>query len=892
MVSKNQKNLIKFIVLLLIALNFRGFLGTIVGGDDFQIYDDFYTGFRDDLWETYEHTKADNCNANACGFNPIEGCAFKKGWFDCNNGVASYNKKEIEEYLWELECEENTCGGASVGFDDPIVEAGGTYSEGGFSFYMPYTEEAPRQLGVACLQDCPPPPPPVKVPLQCEKFGGQVTSYYGTTGSNKANCAAHEQEQMCQQCYGFDGNIGANPCGTGCFICSCLFGENFCTTGSTTSYGECGGYKQDTCKQPSLIRHEDTRDLGVITVTTGNMNLLAERTLAGAYNYCAGKITKAEAKTTKKFDNEDIKITYTNAQGETTGSLKYGDTSIPLSSVPNSIIEIRRSDDFDLTQYDVYSNGQFLMEGNNPNPSSLEFKGRMTIHSVKYKPYYSCAIDYETEVVVRDRYNAGQTIDINDLTYTPKKFCPTDLGVLIITEQGLTDEKGSITQALAQGETITIETDCGAQTNCVDAEYIQVDYISNYVTGMSEKCGLGQVYEVTDNNTGDGKCVQVAGQAISTNELLYCKADSDCKIPAKCEDTTVECVNSTCDYESATCSQDQIINDLLTEATTILDEPQINVLDDGITKVTFTTPQDLIGTDFAVSGREHIFGNDDCYRPEDPVTGEPTWGYIPASTEGCYAINVNWGGYSFSIENGETKVLDEHVSVKYRLSGRGAYYGEKDCATVGEGEDEVTSCIFYDYEFRPKDSNSNIFEVTLTNLFELEDVEYDSYVKLNDDKHITLTLKNNIKVDADGGFNTRLSTGLRDIFYDTLDIQETFTASTSKEYELNIDTTELGVNNFEIIPYINILGTQKYRRMSLDIPYIVNQDGSEGKDVTINIDFDPEDFQDDKPKKITAEKSLFTNEEGEPNILAILSVGAAVIYFMQGGGKKPRKRKR
>ena len=470
------------------------------------------------------------------------------------------------------------------------------------------------------------------------------------------------------------------------------------------------------------------------------------------------------------------------------------------SNVKNSavIFEIRRYDDFDPSKYVWIIAGKEIRTGSNTEPVSLTIDGGTAYFEyVRYQPYFSCEIDYDTEVVVRDNFGVGSDIVIDDLTYVATKFCPQDLGALIFSEVGLTDEKGSLTETLAQGEMIRIREDCTGIDNCVEAAILSFDYITKYVTDMTERCGVGQVYD-----TDEKACLQIAGQQIQTETLLICNTDSNCGIPSNCPGTTVSCVDSRCEYNSPSCTDEQLINNILVQKTLDLSDPTITTVGDGIITANFNAPKTVLGQPFLINSISPLTIKSEC-RVED--------GYLSPSKEGCYEVEFEWGNYLFTIENGGEKKLDGNFHVQFDMGGLGVFNGNN-------GEKD------FNYEFVGSADDYQIqIDLTMTDLIGFNVNEYSERALLNGDYKIKLDMTNNIFTVVDSGYNIKVKKDIRTVEERLPPVKVSYKPGTAT-HTVSLPSDELGIFRAEIIPYMRVFDGLDYLGSKLDISYFIESE--------------------------------------------------------------------
>lgn len=625
----------------------------------------------------------------------------------------------------------------------------------------------------------------------------------------------------------------------------------------------------------------------------------------------SGPSRKNKITSTKEFTTDDIKIRLKAMEYEVgyppqryPTEIYFGEFRIPLfDDIPweriivqheaddqrrdwDGLLEIKRYDDLDLSKFVVLRDGIEIATGVQPGPAKISFQGRdMYIDYVKYQPYYSCEVDPSTEVVVRDKYDGGQTINIEDLTYTPTKFCPQDLGVLIFSDEGFTDEKGSITQKLAEGENLDIPSD----------QYWQIDYVTKYVTDMTERCGVGEAYD-----TFIRKCVSVAGQEIPTPTLLYCEQSSDCILPAKCDDAIVSCDNNQCNYASIQCTPEQIINEVLVEKTVVLKEPVIIEIKTDGNQFPVTTNAEK--TSMQVAERAFYIS-----KPRFLCGGSTDRGYNTDQT--CYEADVTWGDFSFTIKGGE-KYQTTYVDFEYQMTGRGVYYGNR-TKTV-DGEPQIT---FYNNTFREEEDWSNTVTVTAKGLLDIIDLNYQEAQELNGDGKLSLTIRNNLWDLDQSGYYLRVNKELRDIQTEFTPKKLPYDYGVNTE-RLDLPNDELGVYVVEIAPYIEFVPGEEFLFKQLSIGYYVATDLPGDEIAVAGCESDSDCYVGQCENKIcyvtireTTTDTVNTEGTGENalkgltiggdesdfspiTILVILAAVVGVILIYTEAKKKPKKRRR
>ena len=572
-------------------------------------------------------------------------------------------------------------------------------------------------------------------------------------------------------------------------------------------YNQCRMTIEDTFGQEAIDDKYKT-----ITYANGQ---LAISSILHMSNFCPRTLYRTSATSTRAFTTEDLKIKIDwNGRDRKTDSgcnpvpfpqIYFGNQLINVPVIVGAYVgrcansgavkavtakgtlEIKRYDDLDLAKYVVIWQGEEILLGRNDEPAQLKLAGNIKVDEVRYEPYYSCEIDYETEVVVRDKFLGGSIVGIPTLTYTPKKFCPEDLGVLIFSPAGLTDEKGSITRSIAEGKDIVIPDD----------QYWQIDYVTNYVDGMKERCNVvGEVY-----STEKEKCIQVSQQAIEEEVLISCTENTDCIIPPNCKYTLSECVENVCVYNSTSCDMTQIINYLEVVGTLIIDEPKITKLSEGETTIRFTGDKEILGQMFEsykprVLYNEDGTGNQQCYVDWDDYVDH----------DECYEVTANWGEHNMKIIDTQKVELNEFISVSYDQTARGAFRGDKGLPP----ED-------YFYEFVKDSDWANTFEVTLSNIITIEDTKYEEAYKLNSPAVLGMTLKNNIIEDVVGGYRIEITKSMTDKV--TSEVSEIIH---SNKFEIPLPTDEIGVYTVKVSPYIVLYDNVDYTIEEFSFGYYVS----------------------------------------------------------------------
>lgn len=532
---------------------------------------------------------------------------------------------------------------------------------------------------------------------------------------------------------------------------------------------------------------------------------------------------------TKEFISEDLKfkykIEYSGTRfGVPTGSqIMFGDFDIPLNVQcetfagndqpfecdAEGIIEIKRYDDLDLTKFVVIDNKGDEHLGTNDDPVKLKVRpgSGFNLDYVKFSPYFSCKFDREHDVIIRDTFGETSVFGFSTLTYTPLRMCPEDLGVIILDDElGLTKERGSITKAIAEGDLITVPI----------GQTYAVRYITKYVDDMQERCDpLTEEYD-----TNLQSCVPIGvKQEVPTQTLLYCENDFDCIIPPGCLDAVAVCIENQCDYSSAQCTPDQIINYIEVLTTIEVDNPQIIIIDDGIEKVGFEAPKTVASHDFLASVPNALKHLSQCQVPN----GE----YLPTSELGCYKVGVVWGNYEFTIMNGETKELDDHVTVKYLLGGRGVFNGPK-TTKKKEGDNCVSEERQFNYDFaRTKDcydkpDYQNVFQVTFTNPIEIDNIKYNERAEINSDPRLEIIIKNNLQNDLfDAGFRLKIDKGLINLFEPTTEIEQTLFGEDTLRYMVDLPDDVIGVNTVQVTPYFNMIDNNDYVSQQVSFGYYI-----------------------------------------------------------------------
>lgn len=529
-------------------------------------------------------------------------------------------------------------------------------------------------------------------------------------------------------------------------------------------YQTCSGqYCSLSTSEFELCSELQIGDYDYIIVDSGQLKLRADNEDRKRYDYDCMKYKDkwATATSIKTFTSEDIEIKYTQ-QGKG-GYIKFGEVELPLQT--EGKIQLLRYDDLDLSKYIIKESGEQISEGENSDEVKLEIGGTIDIDYVKYKPYFSCSIDAEFDVVVLDKFSSGSIIKESSLTYKPTKLCPDDLGVIIISEDGLTKEKGSLTKRIAQGEIITVP----------EGQTYQVRYITKYVDDMQERCNsLDKVY-----STELKKCIDSGvRQEIATSDVLYCEQDSDCIVPSGCGISSVPCLDNQCDYSGATCTQEQIINEVLVQKTIEIEEPTIVKITEGYNDITITNSDIVAGYNFYTS------------KPDILCTGD---GYIQG--DGCYETTISWGDYNFKIKNGETEEFGS-ILFAYEMTGRGAYTGTK-------------NDINYVNEFIKDEDWENTIVISFDNVFEIKNIDYSERLQINSDSKAKITINNTFMEIIDGGFKLKQTKSLRDIDSEYVENNIVIPYGVSS-VNVEVPTDELGIYTISIIPYINLKESRQY----------------------------------------------------------------------------------
>jgi len=552
---------------------------------------------------------------------------------------------------------------------------------------------------------------------------------------------------------------------------------------------------------------------------TGGKLLLRDQEVYTLSNYPFPRYRLNSITSTKEFTTEDIKISlymkeFSPREGwnNERDCVWFGDQQLPIwDNIPwttlfggdqirewEGVMEIKRYDDLDLSKYVFLRDGIEIATFVQPGPAKLKFQGWLDIDSVTYSPYYSCEIDYENEVVVRDKFVGGQNINIEDLKYTPTKFCPQDLGVLIFSDEGFTDEKGSITQALAQGETLTVPT----------SQYWQIDYVTKYVNDMTERCGVGEAYD-----TEARQCVSVSSQQIPTPTLLYCEQESDCLLPQKCDDAIVSCVENQCNYASAICTPDEIINEVLVEKTIELETPVIVEIKTSGNQVAVTHNYELQQT--KILGKQFISGTPTFLCGEGSGRDDYS-GYNRQA--GCYEVAINWGDFSGFVKNGETITLGNIADIKYDMTARGVYNGTR--TRVVDGEDVETE---YRHQYVDPDDWASTFVIDVNNVFDVVEMNYEERQELNEGGDRTLTITNNLWDLPDSGYYISIDKDLRDV-QSEFEAKPLSLPSGTTNVDIALPADELGVYVVKLVPFTPILGEQEYLSHQATAGYYVYKD--------------------------------------------------------------------
>jgi len=110
----------------------------------------------------------------------------------------------------------------------------------------------------------------------------------------------------------------------------------------------------------------------------------------------------------------------------------------------------------------------------------------MAINPLKTRAYFNCNVG-EDQIVIKDTFKEGSTVDIHALTYSVSNFCPDNYPAIrrSLVEQGSrADIQGIITKQIAQGQSIAVPS----------GQLLEVYYITGYHSDMGQRCGLGEAY--------------------------------------------------------------------------------------------------------------------------------------------------------------------------------------------------------------------------------------------------------------------------------------------------------------------------------------------------------------------------------------------------------------
>ena len=121
----------------------------------------------------------------------------------------------------------------------------------------------------------------------------------------------------------------------------------------------------------------------------------------------------------------------------------------------------------------------------------------------RYKPLFDCFVDND-EVAIFDEFAGGSSFDINDLTYSVKKFCPDTYPTVVrsFTERGASSSASfTILNKLASGGTINVPED----------KTIRVGYITQSQAGLL-RCSLDEAF-----NVQSGECENMLSEGVPDN---------------------------------------------------------------------------------------------------------------------------------------------------------------------------------------------------------------------------------------------------------------------------------------------------------------------------------------------------------------------------------------
>jgi hypothetical protein len=302
---------------------------------------------------------------------------------------------------------------------------------------------------------------------------------------------------------------------------------------------------------------------------------------------------------------------------------------------------------------------------------------------------------------------------------------------------------------------------------------------------------------------------RTAQQELATELLLLCEENTDCIVPSKCPGTTVECVNTQCVYESETCDKFQLLNYLETVKSLDIKSPELAIVTSGIQSIVVKNSDSVAGYSFSSKKPTVIC---DVYEE----------GYI--TTKGCYETEVTWpvnfpsgyeneyydDGFSFTIKEGETIQLTPEISIKYDMTGKGAYYGEK-TKIIGYdlAGDPVEYTRFYDKTFIESDDWENTFVITFTDVFDMEFIDYKERVILGETATFKVRILNRIFDLPLGGYSLETEKLLRSIYLEPYTQLESFSHGWH-EYEVLLVSDEIGLYETGLIPYFRMVEGRNY----------------------------------------------------------------------------------
>ena len=510
----------------------------------------------------------------------------------------------------------------------------------------------------------------------------------------------------------------------------------------------------------------------------------------------------------------------------------------------------------------------------------INVAGGFSLEDIKYEIPFDCSIDPD-EVIVREFYAVGSTINLEDLTYAPtpnQAFCK-DIAPIWIGKDGIeNDDQGIIFSQIVYGEGYTVPPSITVGLTEFELSRVQFQYITPFVTGMDEAC-QGRLDMAID---ADGNCITTVEQIAPTEVILQCVSDEDCFLPTwRCgEDLTVSCIENLCEYSQSECTPEQIINEVIVyeKVIELINTKTTEIISIGTNQIQFNHN---VNTDDKIEfGDKTLY----MYKPNyiegcDSISA----GYV--NNPECFKVNVNFDGNIYNlISNKETK-LNDHLSVVWMFNGRGVRYQD--------GAEE---------EFNNEEDWGNLFIFTIDtdNIFDLimpkdEPIQ----LELNSKKELVLTLIGNMANFENAGFI--IGTDYRLLQQEEKkEIIKIPLLEGNNNYNINLETEQHGLVIYTITPYFEIIADKIYRFVddtTLQIPYEIKEE------ITIEIEREPEQ----EPEVIeTEEEPVVVKEDGSTKLIVktkdtktswiisfviIIVIALILLFLIRLRFKKKKKRK-